>query len=101
YLSGGNQQKIIAGREILKGAEVFVASQPTRGLDVASTEYIRKLLLELRDQGKAILLVSTDLDEILQLSDRIAVMYEGKIIGELERGEATMEKLGLLMGGVA
>ena len=100
HLSGGNQQKIVAGREILKGAEVFVASQPTRGLDVASTEYIRKLLLELRDQGKAILLVSTDLDEILQLSDRIAVMYEGRIIGEMERVEATMERLGLLMGGV-
>ncbi len=101
HLSGGNQQKIVAGREILKGAEVFVASQPTRGLDVASTEFIRKLLLDLRDRDKAILLVSTDLDEILQLSDRIAVMYEGRIIGEVSRAEATMERLGLLMGGVA
>ena len=100
FLSGGNQQKLIAGREMMKEAQFIVADQPTHGLDVAATEYIRNLLLEMRSRGKAVLLVSTDLEEILQLSDRIVVMYEGKIIGEAKPEELDEEKLGLMMGGV-
>ncbi|HDD26430.1 MAG TPA: ABC transporter ATP-binding protein [Acidilobales archaeon] len=101
YLSGGNQQKLILAREFMKSPKLIIAAEPTHGLDVAATEYVRKLLLKLRDEGKAVLLISTDLDEILQLSDRIAVIYEGKIVGELSPEEATEEKLGLLMGGVS
>lgn len=98
-LSGGNQQKLVVGREISKQPTVIVAAQPTRGLDVAATEYIRKLLLRMRDEGKAILLVSADLDEVLQLSDRIAVMYEGKFMGIARPEELTREQIGLMMGG--
>ncbi|BAA30827.1 ABC transporter ATP-binding protein [Pyrococcus horikoshii] len=100
HLSGGNQQKVMVGREIIREPKVVIVSEPTQGLDIGATEFIRKTLVSLRDQGKGILLISTDLDEILQLSDRIAVMYEGKImaIGKVE--EFTLEKLGLLMGGV-
>lgn len=99
YLSGGNQQKLVVGREIMKKPDVIIAAQPTRGLDVAATEYIRKLLLKLRDTGKAILLVSTDLDEILQLSDRVAVIYEGEFMGIAKPEELTEEEIGLMMGG--
>ncbi len=101
HLSGGNQQKLIVGREIMKGGKVIVADQPTHGLDVAATEYIRRLLLEERDRGAAVLLVSTDLDEILQISDRVVVMYEGRIVGGGRPEELTEERLGLLMGGAA
>ncbi len=100
YLSGGNQQKVMVGREIVREPKVFIVAEPTQGLDVAATEFIRKTLLELRDQGKAILLISTDLDEILQLSDRIAVIYEGEIMATGKPEEFTLERLGLLMGGV-
>ncbi len=100
YLSGGNQQKVMVGREIVREPRAFVVSEPTQGLDVAATEFIRKTLLRLRDEGKAILLISTDLDEILQLSDRIAVIYEGKIMAVGKPEEFTLERLGLLMGGV-
>lgn len=100
YLSGGNQQKVMVGREIVREPKVFIVSEPTQGLDVAATEFIRKTLLSLRDRGKAILLISTDLDEILQLSDRVAVIYEGKIMAVGKPEEFTLEKLGLLMGGV-
>lgn len=100
YLSGGNQQKVMVGREIVREPKVFIVSEPTHGLDVSATEFIRKTLLGLRDKGKAILLISTDLDEILQLSDRIAVIYEGKIMAIGRTEEFTLEKLGLLMGGV-
>ncbi len=98
-LSGGNQQKLVVGRELSKSPQVIVAAQPTRGLDVAATEYIRKLLIKMRDEGKAVLLVSADLDEILQLSDRMAVMYEGEFMGIAKPEELTEERIGLMMGG--
>ena len=100
YLSGGNQQKVMVGREIIREAKVFIVSEPTHGLDVGATEFIRKTLLSLRDKGKAILLISTDLDEILQLSDRVAVIYEGEIMAVGKPEEFSLEKLGLLMGGI-
>ena len=100
YLSGGNQQRLMVGREVAARPNVIIAFEPTHGLDVAATEYIRSLLLQLRDEGKAILLVSTDLDEVLQLSDRVAVMYEGEVMATGRPEEFTLEELGLLMGGV-
>ena len=99
-LSGGNQQKVIVGRELAGKPHLLIAHQPTRGLDVASTEYIQSLLVESRNAGRGVLLVSADFDEILDLSDRIVVLYEGKIIGELKRGTGIGE-LGKLLGGVA
>jgi ABC-type uncharacterized transport system ATPase subunit len=98
-LSGGNLQKLILGRELSRHPELLLAAQPTRGLDVGATEYIRQELIRARDQGTAILLISEDLDEILSLSDRILVMYEGQIVGELSSKEADIETLGLMMGG--
>ncbi len=100
HLSGGNQQKVIVAREFSRPIDLLVASQPTRGLDVGSIEYIHHRLIEKRDQGCAVLLVSSELDEILALSDRIAVMYEGQIMAILPAEEATREQLGLLMAGV-
>jgi len=100
-LSGGNQQKLIIGRELSKEPRLVVAAQPTRGLDVAATRYIRDLLVQMRDAGKAILLVSADLDEIMQLSDRVGVMYEGRFVGILEAEQLEREKIGLMMGGMA
>jgi simple sugar transport system ATP-binding protein len=100
-LSGGNQQKVIVAREFSRPIKLLVASQPTRGLDVGSIEYIHGRIIEKRDQGVAILLVSTELDEIMALSDRIAVMYRGKIIDILSAETATKEKVGLLMAGVS
>ena len=99
-LSGGNQQKVIVGREFSRPIKFLVASQPTRGLDVGSIEYIHNRLLEKRDDGCAILLVSTELDEVLELSDRIAVMFEGEIIAVVDAEGATKEQIGLLMAGV-
>jgi len=99
-LSGGNQQKIIVGRELAGQPNLLIAHQPTRGLDVASTEYIQSLLVEARNKGRGVLLVSADFDEILDLSDRILVLYEGKMIGELKRG-AGIGELGKLLGGIA
>ncbi|MDG6981427.1 MAG: ABC transporter ATP-binding protein, partial [Nitrososphaerota archaeon] len=99
-LSGGNQQKIIVGRELAGEPHLLVAHQPTRGLDVASTEYIQSLLVQARNAGRGVLLVSADFDEILDLSDRILVLYEGKVIGELGRG-ASIGELGKLLGGIA
>ena len=99
-LSGGNQQKVIVGRELSGDPNLIIAHQPTRGLDVASTEYIQSLLVEARNSGRGVLLVSADFDEVLDLSDRIVVIYEGKIIGELRRG-ASIGELGKLLGGVA
>jgi len=101
HLSGGNQQKLMVGREFSKNPRVLVIAEPTQGVDVASTEFIRKRILEMKNRGVGILLVSTDLDEILQLSDRIAVMYEGRIVGEGRVDEFTLEKIGLLMGGIS
>ena len=99
-LSGGNQQKVIVGREFSRSIKFLVAAQPTRGLDVGSIEYIHNRLLEKRDDGCAILLVSTELDEIMELSDRIAVMFDGKIIAVVDAEGATKEQIGLLMAGV-
>ena len=100
-LSGGNIQKLILARELSRKPKVLIASQPTRGVDIGATEYIHQRLIEQRDSGTAILLISEDLDEVQSLSDRIAVMYEGQIVGFVRRGEATPEELGLLMAGIA
>jgi simple sugar transport system ATP-binding protein len=100
-LSGGNQQRLVVGRELSKQPVLVVAVHPTRGLDIASTVYIRELLIQMRDEGKAVLLVSADLDEILEVSDRIAVMYEGAFIGTGGAGEFGREAIGLMMGGIA
>jgi simple sugar transport system ATP-binding protein len=99
-LSGGNMQKVILARVIERQPKVIIVAQPTRGLDVGATEYVRSKLLEQRDQGAAILLISEDLDEILELADRIAVIYEGEIMEILPTIEADTERLGLLMSGV-
>ncbi|MCC6030013.1 MAG: ABC transporter ATP-binding protein, partial [Candidatus Korarchaeum sp.] len=100
YLSGGNQQRLLVGREIIKAPKVLIVSEPTQGLDVAATEFIRSTLLKLREEGRSIILISSDLDEVFELCDRIAVIYEGKFVG-IERSEnLTLERLGLLMGGV-
>jgi ABC-type uncharacterized transport system ATPase subunit len=99
-LSGGNQQKVIVARELSRHIHLLVAAQPTRGLDVGSIEYIHTQILERRDNGVAVLLVSTELAEILQLSDRIAVMYRGKIVAIISAEEATKQFIGLLMAGV-
>jgi len=98
-LSGGNQQKLIVAREIDRDPSLCIASQPTRGLDVGAIEFVHKKLIELRDEGKAVLLVSLELDEIMDLSDRIAVMYDGKIVGILNAKDATEKKLGIMMAG--
>lgn len=98
-LSGGNQQKLIVAREISKDPDLLIAAQPTRGVDVGAIEFIHKRLVQERDSGKAVLLVSFELDEILALSDRIAVMYDGKIVGVLNREDADEQKLGVLMAG--
>ncbi|MFL7791179.1 MAG: ABC transporter ATP-binding protein [Anaerolineae bacterium] len=99
-LSGGNQQKVIVAREFSRPIKLLIASQPTRGLDVGSIEYIHSRLVEKRDDGCAVLLVSPELDEVISLSDRIAVMYEGQIVATLPAEEATKERLGLLMAGI-
>jgi simple sugar transport system ATP-binding protein len=98
-LSGGNQQKVIVAREFSRPIKLLIAAQPTRGLDVGSIEYIHNRLIQKRDEGVAVLLVSVELDEIMALSDRIAVMYEGRIVGTVNADEVTREELGLLMAG--
>jgi simple sugar transport system ATP-binding protein len=99
-LSGGNQQKVIVAREFSRPIKLLVASQPTRGLDVGSVEYIHRRILEKRDSGCAVVLVSSELDEIMELSDRIVVMYRGQIVGEVPAEKATKEGIGLLMAGM-
>jgi ABC-type uncharacterized transport system ATPase subunit len=99
-LSGGNMQKVILARVLSRQPQVVIASQPTRGLDVGATEYVRAKLLEQRDRGAAVLLISEDLDEVLALSDRIAVIYEGQIVGILPARQASVSKLGLMMSGI-
>ncbi len=98
-LSGGNQQKVIVARELSRPVRLLIAAQPTRGLDVGSIEFIHSEIIEMRDQGAAVLLVSAELDEILALSDRIAVMFEGQVVAVVDREQATREELGLLMAG--
>lgn len=100
HLSGGNQQKVIVARELSRPIHFLIASQPTRGLDVGSIEYIHKQILKKRDDGVAVLLVSPELDEVMQLSDRIAVMFRGKILAIVPAEKATKEYIGLLMMGI-
>ncbi|HZG71003.1 MAG TPA: ABC transporter ATP-binding protein, partial [Chondromyces sp.] len=98
-LSGGNQQKAIIGREVDRNPDLLIAAQPTRGLDVGAIEFIHGRLIEQRDQGKAVLLISFELDEIINVSDRIAVIYEGQIVANVNPKETTEKELGLLMAG--
>ena len=98
-LSGGNQQKVIVARELSRKPDLLIAMHPTRGLDVGAIEYILKQIMAQRDNGIAVLLVSTELDEVLKLSDRVCVMYEGRIMGIVRPTETTVEEMGLMMGG--
>ena len=98
-MSGGNQQKAIVAREIDRNPELLIAVQPTRGLDVGAIEYIHKQIVAHRDQNKGVLLVSLELEEVMSLSDRILVMYEGEIVGQLDPKTTTVEELGLYMAG--
>ena len=98
-LSGGNQQKLIVARELSRHIRLIVASQPTRGLDVGSIEYVHGRLVAARDAGAAVLLVSAELDEVLALADRIVVMYRGRFVGPYAAGELSREQIGLLMAG--
>jgi ABC-type uncharacterized transport system ATPase subunit len=99
HLSGGTQQRVVVAREFSAEPIIIIAAQPTRGLDVGATEYVRKKLVEMRNKGCAIFLVSADLDEIITLSDRIAVIYEGKIVAIKNCNETNEFELGLLMTG--
>jgi simple sugar transport system ATP-binding protein len=98
-LSGGNQQKLIVAREFTRPIKLLIAAQPTRGVDVGSIEFIHKQIIRKRNEGCAVLLVSAELDEIMALSDRIAVMYQGKIVATLDAAQTTREEIGLLMAG--
>ena len=98
-MSGGNQQKVIVAREISRKHDLLLAVQPTRGLDVGAIEYIHSELVKQRDSGSAILLVSLELDEVMNLSDRILVIFEGHIVAELDPKEVTVQELGLYMAG--
>jgi simple sugar transport system ATP-binding protein len=97
-LSGGNQQKVVIAREVARNPRVLIAAQPTRGLDVGAIEFVHRRLVEQRDSGKAVLLVSLELDEILSLSDRILVIYEGRIVGQFPP-DVSEEELGIAMTG--
>jgi simple sugar transport system ATP-binding protein len=98
-LSGGNQQKLIVAREFQRKPRVLIAAQPTRGVDVGAIEFIHNRIVRARDEGAGVLLVSFELDDILTLSDRILVMYEGRIVAEFSRDEVTERELGLKMAG--
>jgi simple sugar transport system ATP-binding protein len=99
--SGGNQQKIVLARELDRNPDVLLVGQPTRGVDIGAIEFIHRRLVALRGAGRAILLVSVELDEILALADRILVMHDGRIVGEVAQAEATEGRIGLMMAGVA
>ena len=99
--SGGNQQKIILSRELNESPKILLVGQPTRGVDIGAIEFIHQRLIDMRDKGVAILLVSVELDEVLSLSDRILVMFDGNIVGERINKDVTDRELGLLMAGVA
>lgn len=99
-MSGGNQQKLIIARELSENVKLIVASQPTRGLDIGATEFVRAMLVKERNSGKGVILISADLEEIMALSDRIAVFFGGRIAGIVNRSEATNDQIGLLMGGI-
>ncbi|MCL2545128.1 MAG: heme ABC transporter ATP-binding protein, partial [Clostridia bacterium] len=98
-MSGGNQQKAIVAREICEDPKVLIAVQPTRGLDVGAIEYIHRRILAARDEGKAVLLISLELEEVLSISDRILVIYEGEMVADLNAAGATAQELGLYMAG--
>jgi simple sugar transport system ATP-binding protein len=98
-MSGGNQQKAILSREISLDPEILIAVQPTRGLDVGAIEYIHKQLVAQRDEGKAVLLISLELEEVMNVSDRILVIYEGEIVGDLDPQTTTFQEMGLYMAG--
>jgi len=98
--SGGNQQKIVLAREIERNPDILLVGQPTRGVDIGAIEFIHQQIIALRDQGKAILLVSVELDEIFALSDRIMVMFDGQIMGERDPEQTNEKQLGLLMAGI-
>jgi simple sugar transport system ATP-binding protein len=98
-LSGGNQQKVIVARELSRKIKFLVANQPTRGLDVGSIEYIHSEIIKMRDEGIGVVLISAELDEIMALSDRIAVMYHGEIVAVKQADQVTREELGLMMAG--
>lgn len=99
-LSGGNQQKFVVGRELDRDPELLIAVHPSRGLDIGATKYIQSRMIEERDRGTAVLMVSTELDELLEISDRILVMYSGKVMGIVNQKNATREQLGKLMAGI-
>ena len=98
-LSGGNIQKLIMAREVTSARRVLVAAQPTRGVDIGAAEYIHARLMAARDAGLAVLVISEDLDEVLALSDRVAVMFDGRIVGTLDRAACTTSRLGMMMAG--
>jgi simple sugar transport system ATP-binding protein len=100
-LSGGNQQRLVLARELSRAPKVLIAAQPTRGLDVGAIEYVTDQLRTVRDSGVGVLLISTELEEILALSDRVAVIFRGRVIGVMDRHEADLERIGLMMGGQA
>ncbi len=100
-LSGGNQQKVVVARELGTLPKLLIAGQPTRGVDVGSIEFIHRQLVGERDRGLAVLLVSSELDEVLSLSDRVAVMYRGRVVAVLDARDADRERIGLLMAGAA
>ena len=99
--SGGNQQKLILSRELNENPKILLIGQPTRGVDIGAIEFIHQRLIDMRDKGAAILLVSVELEEVLSLSDRIIVMFDGSIVGERVNKDVTDRELGLLMAGVA
>jgi simple sugar transport system ATP-binding protein len=98
-LSGGNQQKLIVAREFQRQPQLLLAAQPTRGVDVGSIEFIHQRIVRARDEGAGVLLISSELEEIMALSDRILVLYEGRVVAEFQRGAVTERELGLKMGG--
>jgi general nucleoside transport system ATP-binding protein len=98
--SGGNQQKLVLAREMEQNPDVLLVGQPTRGVDIGAIEFIHKQLIRMRDEGKAILVVSVEIDEVMSLADRIAVMFDGAIVGEIDAKDATETKLGLMMAGI-
>jgi simple sugar transport system ATP-binding protein len=100
HLSGGNQQKLVVGRELSRKVKLIVAAQPTRGLDVGSIEYINKRIIEAREAGVGVLMVSTELDEVMGLSDRILVMFDGRVVAEFDGKSATRNEIGLAMAGI-
>ena len=99
-LSGGNQQKVVLGREVDIGSHILIFNQPTRGLDMGAVDRIHHVMMEEKQKNKAILLISTELSEIFEMCDRIAIMYKGEVMGIYRNGELTTEEIGLLMAGV-